>query len=77
MNKQMEEKIKSQLSILKPKLHCQHNAETPCDGCRKKITGNISSGLTSDISGIKGDAEEIIKLLEKAEIPTTPSKGWL
>jgi hypothetical protein len=63
MDKKMVDRINKQLRFVEQgKLFCSHNAESACDDCRKKLTGNIS-GLTGDLTKIEGKAEDIKKIL--------------
>jgi len=70
-DKKTTDLIRKQLSVRKRKLYCSHDADKPCDDCRKRISGNVSNisgnvgGIYGNVSGITATAEEIRKILMK------------
>ena len=72
MNKEMEEKIKSQLR-LKSTLYCYDNPNVPCKKCLDKISGDVNgisgnvSRISGNVSGISGNVNEIKSILKNED----------
>ena len=77
MDKDMELKIVSQLSLNVRILFCKHSKDKVCEDCLKNICGDVSdisgdvSGIYGRVSGISGDVSDIKKVLEKEKKDTS------